>query len=147
MTQDLTWVVVADGAQVRIFEERVRHGALHERPDFADAQSEEDRQHAAHAKAAVFSKFGPGHSVANDYDPHAQAEQKFLRRLAERLNKGAEGRAFGHLVLIAPPRALGFLREQLTPQASKRLEADAPHACLNEAAETLRRRLHDLRMP
>jgi protein required for attachment to host cells len=44
-------------------------------------------------------------------DWHTQEEDRFLRKLAERLDAAVNAGETNALILIAPPRALGVLRQ------------------------------------
>jgi protein required for attachment to host cells len=44
-------------------------------------------------------------------DWHAQEEERFLRELAQRLDAAVNAGQANALILIAPPRALGVLRQ------------------------------------
>ena len=96
-----TWILVADGDQARIFEERQRAGEVRE----------------------VVAR----HMVA------------------ESLAEPARGGVFQGLVIMAPPRALGVLRQALPKPAQALVEGSDPHECVRETAEDIRHRLRHLR--
>jgi protein required for attachment to host cells len=140
-----TWIVVADGARARVFEERERLGPVRELTDHALHQSGEDRTHASHPKAAGQQSSGPGRHNVNEADPHGQAEDRFLHRVAHAVDQAAQSHAFGRLVLIAPPKALGVLKAALKPAAAGRLDLTDPHERTGEDAAAIRARLQHLR--
>lgn len=145
MTPDArTLVVAADGARVRLFEEPRRGGRLIEHADWlADLM-----QHApSHPPVgAVHDRMGHAlHGLATDSRTDRSARD-FTRRLAERLEVLMRGERFDALIVFAPPRALGFLREALSPAARAKLRHDAPADRLGDDCETLRRRLRSLRL-
>lgn len=56
-----------------------------------------------------------GSSAAMDTpDWHELAEVDFLRKVSEKLDKAVRVHQVKHLVVVAPPRALGILRGQLS---------------------------------
>jgi protein required for attachment to host cells len=59
-------------------------------------------------------------------DWHTQEEDRFLRRLAERLNAAVNAGQAKSLILVAPPRALGVLRQTYSHnlRAAVRAEID-----------------------
>ena len=59
-------------------------------------------------------------------DWHAQEEDRFLRKLAERLDAAVNAGQANALILIAPPRALGVLRQTYSHglRAAVRAEID-----------------------
>lgn len=135
-TQDHTWIVVADGGKARVFEERERHGDLKELPTWREEHGGEDVSHA-HRHAA--------HSGAGT--PKQAAEAEFLQDLAKAIDAAARKKAFDKLVLMAPPKAMGVLRDALKTEATARLELTDPHDRTHEDARTLKGHLHKLRMP
>lgn len=139
-----TWIVVADGSGARIFEESVRLGALREREDLA-VTSHEDRKASSTHRATVTARVGYARHGAGDTDPAAAAEDRFLVELAARIDKAALAGAFRHLVLIAPPKALGALRGALAPATARRIEVCDHHERHGEDAAALRTRLQSLR--
>ena len=77
-----TWIVVADDAGARVFEERRRLGRLIERADLA-MQSHEDRHRAPGNAATVVDRSGFGRHASATVDPAARAEQHFLTRVCD----------------------------------------------------------------
>lgn len=90
-------------------------------------------------------RFGPRiaarHGADSDYDPRAVEVQRFARRLATRLERLARSERIERLVLIAEPRFLGLLREQLsepvrhviTREVARNLTAAVPRAIARAA--------------
>lgn len=107
-----TWIVVADGAHARLFEQ-VRPGAgVIERESFArraePAAQSRDRLPRMHDRT------GPGrHAIEPRQTPHEAAERAFLDDVGKEIASYALARAFTRLVLCAPPKAMGELRQKL----------------------------------
>lgn len=139
-----TWIVVADGAGARVFEEHHRLGRLTERADLT-MQSHEDRHRAQGHAATVVDRSGFGRHASATVDPAARAEQRFLTRLAAQLDAAALAKDFEHLVIIAPPHALGVLRGALSAATARRIEVCDPHERRGEDAGALQARLRHLR--
>ena len=57
---------------------------------------------------------GTGGAAVGQTDWHEQAEQTFLKLLAERLNAAAQAGEFPGMILVAPPRAMGMIRPRLS---------------------------------
>jgi protein required for attachment to host cells len=142
-----TLVVVADGGGMRAFEEPRRHGPLKERADWGMRPNPADRQLAYTHGGTASERMGAGRHNVLDAPPSEAAEIHFLREVAERLNRAAAADRLAHLVLIAPPKALGVLRKHLEPAAQRRIELTDDHDRRGEDAETLRRSLRRLRIP
>lgn len=139
-----TWIVVADGIGARVFEERRKLGPLTQRPDLT-LVSHEDRHQAPVHSGSVVDRSGFGRHATATVDPAARAEQRFMTRLAAVLDKAALANRFEHLVLIAPPHALGVLRSALSAATARRIEICDPHERHGEDAVALRARLRHLR--
>ncbi|WP_304164676.1 host attachment protein [Phenylobacterium aquaticum] len=135
-TQDHTWIVVADGGGARVFEERERHGDLHELADWRETHGGEDVS-TAHRHAQ--------HATTNS--PKAAAEAGFLEDLATHIDVAAGKKAFDKLVIVAPAKALGVLRAALKTEAHERIELTDSHDRTHEDARSLKAHLHKLRMP
>jgi protein required for attachment to host cells len=75
---------------------------------------------------------------------HEAEEEKFLQRVADRVCEADKHKQFEHLVIAAPPRALGILRDKLSKGVHARIRAAAPKDVLDEDTRTLRDRLTEL---
>jgi protein required for attachment to host cells len=142
-----TLVVVADGGGARAFMEKVRHGPLTELTSWASIAPKSERNRDSGHSGTVTSRFGYGRNRVREISPAEAAERNFLVRVAERIGRAAIQGQFEKLVVIAPPKALGILRALMDPAASRRIEVSEPHDRLDDSAEELRQRLHNLRVP
>ncbi|MFN3583403.1 host attachment protein [Phenylobacterium sp.] len=140
-----TWIVAADGAEARVFEERVRAGEVREVSDFHMKADGHDWPTAHRHPATAHESAGFGRHGAGGRDPADEAERRFLRRVAAELDAAAARKAFDSLVIMAPPRALGVLKAELTPALARKLEASEAHERVGEGAEAIRHHLRDLR--
>lgn len=140
-----TWIVAADGAEARFFAEPMRAGPVHELADLHMRAGHED--HApSHQHATVHERGGAGrHGAGDETPPKQEAEDRFLRRVAERLAQAAQHGDYERLVLMAPPHALGVLRQALPSTVAGKVEGSDPHERVKEAADDIRRHLHDVR--
>jgi protein required for attachment to host cells len=68
---------------------------------------------------------GQARSAASTTDWHQATEDAFASRLAADLYVHAHEGDFSQLVLIAPPKALGLIREALHPEVKQRLIAES----------------------
>jgi protein required for attachment to host cells len=137
------WFLVADGRRARLLTERRRGAALEEAwtieigPD--DLYDPSDRPPRS------FDRVGAGrHAMDKGRDLHEAEEEKFLKRVADRVGEGEKRKEFAHLVIAAPPRALGLLRNLLPAAAQSRIRAETPKDLLDEDTPKLRERLQDL---
>ena len=137
------WFLVADGRRARLLVEERRGAALVEAwkieigPDeLYEAQDRPPRS---------FDRVGAGrHAMDGGRNLHELEEGKFLKRVADRISEGEKHKAFDHLIIAAPPRALGLLRGALPVGAQSRIRAEAAKDLVDEDAAQLRDRLTEL---
>jgi len=72
----------------------------------------------------TFQSRGSSRSSVEAPDYHTEAEVNFLRRVAGIIDAAASQEKTKHLFLIAPPKALGVIREALTPAARTIISAE-----------------------
>ncbi len=123
-----TWILIADGARGKVL--------LHEGPgrglraleglDFSE-DVPPTRDIDADRPGRSFDSHGEGrHAMEPPSDPHRQRKEAFARRLAEVLVQGCRRNDFDQLVVVAPPSALGDLRNALAPEVKARVKAELP---------------------
>jgi protein required for attachment to host cells len=121
------WVVVCDGKKALVLENEgdekflnLKTRAVHEQPDLKTHDLGTD------APGRAFSSVGAGRSAVEQTDWHEQEEHKFLHKLLARLEVAVNAGEAKSLILIAPPRALGVLRQAIstTLRAAVRGEID-----------------------
>lgn len=140
-----TWFLLADGRRARVLVETKRGAALAAPPDLAMEISEDELYDVQDRPPRSFDRVGAGrHAMDKGRSLHEQEEEKFLKRVAETVGEAEKHKRFDHLVIAAPPRALGILREKLPASARARIRAETPKDLLDEAAPALRERLTDL---
>lgn len=106
------WVVVCDGAKALILENagdatfpNLKTREVREQPD------RPTREIGTDAPGRAFNSVGSSRSAMEQADFHDQSEQRFLTELAKRLDAAVTAGEMKSLVLVAPPRALGVLRQ------------------------------------
>lgn len=70
----------------------------------------------------------------------------FLTRLSKHMEPVVRAEGDVELILIAPPRALGVLRAELSPALAARVRASEPKERTEETAEALRLVIDRLRL-
>jgi protein required for attachment to host cells len=119
------WVVVCDGRKWLILENAGDERLL-------NLKAREERQAenpATHLQGTdrpgrTHQSTGAARSAVSQTDWHDEAERAFLKSLAKRINDAALRRETNALILVAPPRALGMIRPELSPAAVKILRAE-----------------------
>jgi protein required for attachment to host cells len=139
------WFLLADGRRARVLIEE-RRGAALQAPDEWDLEISDDELYqpqdrpprTAGSVGAARSAMDKGRNL------HEQEEGNFLKRVAERIAEADKRKQFEHLVIAAPPRALGALRDLLPHGARARIRAETPKDLIDEDDASLRERLRDL---
>jgi protein required for attachment to host cells len=111
------WVVVCDGAKALIFENigdtDIPNFKTREVHEHKDAKTHEQ---GTDAPGRSFNSVGNARSAVEQTDWHDLAEREFLTELAKRLEKAVEAKEAKSIIVVAPPRALGVLREAYSGQ-------------------------------
>jgi protein required for attachment to host cells len=145
--QGNTWVVVVDAQQCRILNvedaglpAKVRH-TLRRRPD-GEAQDESGDLTEVSDRAKHASKHHG--ALRSTGSPADEAEHRFAKEVVRSLERGLVEGAFHHLVLVAPPRLLGMLRENLTVGLAACVRASEPKDYAHLAEHELEQRVREL---
>ena len=128
-----TLVVVADGRRARLLEQTRLDGPLHDRPEWL-ADLKEHHDHAP-----------PSH-ITHAGDVHDRVEKAFLRGLAKRIDALVGRNAIDQVILVAPPRALGHLREALSPVVARKVMGSDAHERVDATIITLEHVVHAARL-
>ncbi len=122
-----SWVIVCDGAKALFL--RNDGDAELVNLTVVDHQSQPDeatRDLGSDRPGRVHQSHGEGRSAMGDTDWHAEAEADFLKGVAEAVRTRVEAHEIKAMILIAPPKALGILRPELSslPDGVLRAEID-----------------------
>lgn len=109
-----TLILVCDGAKALLFENAGDNLALNPVPVVIQVEPHPStRELGEDRPTRVFESGNRSRSAANEVDLHTRAEQAFLARVAASLEGQVQTRHSRHLIIVAPPRALGALRPRL----------------------------------
>ena len=106
------WVIVCDGKKALILENagdekflnlKTREVQEHADPKTSDLGTDEPGR--------SFSSVGSGRSAVEQTDWHRQEEERYLQKLVSQLDHSVKVGEVKSLVIVAPPRALGVLRQ------------------------------------
>lgn len=144
LADQITWVVVADGEKALIFV----NDDTPEQP-FLDVISKEKidnpptREQAANRRGRFNDGGADGahRSAVADTDWHEFEKERFAKDFAETLNKAAMNNKFDHLVLFAPPQALGRLRKEFHKEVEQRLAFTVDSDLTNHPVEEIEKHL------
>jgi len=121
------WVVVCDGKKALVLENvgdtkflNLKTREVHEQPDAKTHEQGTDKP------GRSINSIDSRRSAMEQTDWHEQEEDRFLRKLADRLDTAVNAGLVKSLILIAPPRALGVLRQTYSHnlRAAVRAEID-----------------------
>lgn len=82
-----------------------------------------NRERSSDAPGVFTAAAGVGRSTYDDHDPHQRAEEEFAAEAASLLSAAAESHR-GDLIVIAPPRTLGVIRQHYSDQVKARIVAE-----------------------
>lgn len=121
----ITWVLIADGARARVLEASGPGRGLEETGAEMEGTTKPARDLVTSRPGRTFDIGGPGrHAMESPTDPKVHAEAEFLRGVIARLDDEAKTDAFDRLILVAPPKALATLRQNLPKRLSDRVTGE-----------------------
>jgi len=136
------WMLVADGRRARVLAEQRRGAPLEE--SWSMEIGQENLYDPQDRPPRSFDSVGPGRHAMERRDLHEAEEENFLKRVADRIGEAEKQKAFEHLVIAAPPRALGLLRNKLPDSAKQRIRGETAKDLLSEPAPQLQSRLQEI---
>lgn len=134
------WVVVAESSRARLLEASGLRAPLRELEAMVQPRAQ------AHGPAMIdgvasgaHDRTGEGHLSADERArPKANAAQAFAREIAAKVDAGRKRGRFDTLVLVAPPRFLGLLRQELPPEARRRVQLEVHKELVTHSVSTIR---------
>jgi protein required for attachment to host cells len=119
------WVVVCDGKKALVLENvgdtrflNLKTRKVYEQPDAKTSEQGTDKP------GRSINSIDARRSAMEQTDWHDQEEQRFLHRLAGRLDAEINAGKAKALIMIAPPRALGVLRQAYSANVRSALRAE-----------------------
>ncbi|MEN6541023.1 host attachment protein [Parvibaculum sp.] len=120
------WIVVADGETARIFSAHGRTAKLEPAiPYELRMVNPPSREQGTERPGRGHESVGQlRHGVQPRVDPHREAKRTFAEEIAELLHGKTRERAFDELILAAPPKMLGDLRDALDDKTRALVKAE-----------------------
>jgi protein required for attachment to host cells len=115
-----TWIVVADNSRARIFEVIDRNETLHELDDLVNPAG---RLHDSELRTDNVGRYYgrgermQGHSAQPRTDPGEHETELFAKTVAHYLEQARVEHRYARLCLMAAPKFLGLLRQNLSKNA------------------------------
>ena len=140
------WVIVASAARARIFETSGRGKPLEEIADLVNPEERLQRQDlGGHKPGRTFDSQGEGrHAMEAPTDPKDKNALDFAREVVETLEKALHDNRFDALCVIAAPRFLGQLREQMSDPLARLVKGEEAKDLTREATATIKDRIAHL---
>lgn len=149
MLERNTWILVADGERARLFRNESPQVTL--KPAFDHEFIGDQREARDIASDEKGRQAGPGADRRQTYDqqtdPKDYEKHRFLKRTAEVLEDGLERNAYRSLVLVAPPQALGELRDSLSKKVCATIVYEHNKDLTKERVDDLEERLRGIFLP
>jgi len=116
------WVLVGDGRRALFFQ---NHGDA-ELLDLRVVETRVEDNPPTHEQGTdrpgrSFTSFSPGRSAVQNVDWHELEEERFARAMADRINQAAESGELNAIAIVAPPKALGEIRKELSAKAQSKV--------------------------
>jgi len=143
----VTWILIADGKRAQVYEchknmhkiplgranthhyfdEKLGYGLLEVPQGTLEAESVNDYQIGHDRRGTSSSSNSP---TRNTYEPHGdikeELKRRFTRTIADKLEHACTGKLFDRLILVAPAKMIGDLREHLAIDVRDRIAAVLP---------------------
>jgi protein required for attachment to host cells len=139
MKPTVTWILLADGAQAKVFAHSGPGTGLRPVEDLLfEDEPRRAREIMADKPGRAFSSMGSGRS-AMEYssDPVKVREANFVKQVAEELERRYQQSAFSRLIIAAAPTALGTIRGALSDNLKEAVVAEMPKNLTNEPTPRL----------
>ena len=126
MKHERTWILIADGRQAKVLESHGPNSELVPVDDMvfavelpADRDVQRDRQ------GRSFESSGPTrHAMEPRSSPRRELKREFAGTVADKLDHSLKDGRFDRIVLVAPPTALGDLRDALSVSLRAKVVAE-----------------------
>lgn len=133
------WIAVLDGTQARFFALRVNGNGQNFEEALPALSADLPRRDERPSRAFSVGKARGAVEPRHDYNK--LAKHQFTREVAVVLDAACADRRYDQLVLVAPPRSLGELRELLTERVLASLTHEVPKNLTKLASDALRKKL------
>jgi protein required for attachment to host cells len=134
------WILIADEGRARVFARPAKSADLREVEGFIHSKSRLQNQQLVTDRPGRVRTGLRGHA-ATALSPHTDPERVeagcFAAELADKLRQARECHEFDLLALVAPPRFLGLLRQELHEQTRRCVVACTDHELTSLPVEEL----------
>lgn len=144
-----TWILAADSSRARIFEVHDALDHLHEIEDFANpAGRADDADLRTDAKGRFYGKGEreQAHTAEPAVNQVEHQTELFSKQVSEFLDKACSDHRYDKLYVIAFPKFLGLMRQNMSKQVQRLVEEEVPKDMskfdIREIEDYVRNQLH-----
>lgn len=134
-----TWILIADGARAKVYQNLGPGTGLRE-TDFPEMFASHVPSRDIHADGPGRMQSAPGgvvHRMDYTSDPHREQKRDFAGDIAGFLKLQERENAFDDLIIVAPPKTLGDLRDALDKSVAR-------HVTIEVAQDLTKIPVHEL---
>lgn len=125
MKPTTTWILIADGAHGRLFANRGPGKGLEPVDEALNADHRSTHELVRDGLGRTYESAGEArHAITPRHDPHRELKRDFAAKLAKMLDQRRAEKAYDRLILVAPPTALGDLRDALSDPVRSLVRAE-----------------------
>jgi len=136
------WVVVCDGAKALVLENTGDAQDLNLKTrEVYEQKHKATHEQGTDAPGRAVNSVGQARSAMEQTDWHDRSEKAFLEELAKKLDRELSAGLFKSVVVCAPPRALGVLRQAYTPALKQAVRAEVDKDFVKVPVHEIEKRL------
>jgi protein required for attachment to host cells len=132
-----TWILVGDASRARVFSLDKGDGSWRLVEEIEHPLGRARTSELVSDRAGRQRQIGP--PVMQQTDPAEQESHRFAERLCHLLQKACDDHRFARLILVAPPRFLGYLRGILREPVARHVVASLDKDYTHHDERELRR--------
>jgi protein required for attachment to host cells len=119
------WILIGDGKKALVLHNEGDAELLNLRRMYVRTQTNPSTtEQGVEKPGRSFSSAGQGRSSYESTDWHELEETRFASEIASDINAAARNKSFRHLIVVAPPKILGELRREFSPEVQKKISAE-----------------------
>ena len=136
------WVLIGDGKKALLLHNEGDAELLNlRRLSVRTQENPPASEQGADRPGRSFSSVGPGRSSYEITDWHELEESRFATDVAKDINTAAHNNSFKRLIVVAPPKILGELRQEFSPEAQKKIGAEINKDLTNHSIQDIEKLL------
>ncbi|MEM9302658.1 MAG: host attachment protein [Pseudomonadota bacterium] len=140
-----SWILVADAGRARLFSATGRHAPLEEVDGFVNPEARVPARALERDRPMLTQQSATGGSTAlgSRSDTAEQAARTFAGEICSYLDRGRNEGAYDDLVVIAPPKFLGYLRSAVKPRVNRMVSRSIAKDLTQAAPDAIRDAFRD----